>query len=292
MDNILYPDSVFNKQVNTGIAVQTSKKKISGTYYPQSMDIKYNLKFKNFNLLSLFLGNTQFNIDGDLGGEFKNDGDNISVAFNTNLNYLKYWNANDVFFISNFGLALKLNNNVDSTSLNNVLANLYLTSDRIFVGSDIKNVILKLKLQNESADIYLSGLLEDHSTVKILGKADLFDGSINLNLDTLAYAYNEFNLVNKGNIRLNYSKDKINIDNVDFIRNGGEIEIKGNLSRYGSQDLKLNMKNISGNDLVVKLFNISSDTSLNANINLNAEITGNYSDPVFVINTAPGQYFV
>ena len=45
------------------------------------------------------------------------------------------------------------------------------------------------------------------------------------------------------------------------------------------------MKNISGNDLVVKLFNISSDTSLNANINLNAEITGNYSDPVFVINT-------
>ncbi len=285
MDNILYPDSVFNKQVNTGIAVQTSKKKISEPHFPQSMDIKYNLKFKNFNLLSLFLGKTQFNIDGDLGGEFKNDGDNISVAFKTNLNYLKYWNANDVFFLSNFGLDLKLNNNVDSTSLKNVLANLYLRSDRIFVGSDIKNVILKLKLQNESADIYLSGILEDHSTVKILGKADLFDGSINLNLDTLVYAYNKFNLVNKGNIRLNYSKDKINIDNVDFIRNGGEIEIKGNLSRYGSQDLKLNMKNISGNDLVVKLFNLSSDTSLSANININAEITGNYSDPVFVINT-------
>jgi len=284
MNSFLYPDSVFNKQVKTGVTVQTSKKKKFILPLPASMDIKYYVEFKNFTLLSLFLNSNQFSIDGDLSGEFKNNGDDIYVSINSNLNYLKYWEENNVFFLSNFALNLNLNNNIDSTSLNNILANLQLTSDRIFTGSDIRNVILNLKLQNETADINLSGNLAGHSTAKILGKADFSSGTIKLNLDTLEYAYNDFNIVNKGNIRVNYSKDNIIIVNFDLIRNGGEIGVKGTLSRYGNQDLKLDMNNINGNDLAVNLFNLSSDTSLSANINLKAEITGNYSDPIIVIN--------
>lgn len=285
MNSILYPDSVFNRQVKTGIAVQTLRQKKLAPSLPASMYIKYYMEFKDFNLLSLFLESNQFSIDGDVSGEFKNNGNDIFVSVNTNLNYLKYWGESNVFFLSNFALNLNLSNNVNSSSLNNIIANLQLTSDRIFAGSDIRNVILNLKLQNEATDINLSGNLGGHATAKILGKADFSGGTIKLNLDTLEYAYNEFNIVNKGNVRVNYSKDNIIIDNLDLIRNGGEIGIRGNLSRYGSQDLKLNMNNIKGNDLAVNLFNLSSDTSLSANINLNAEITGNFSSPIIVINT-------
>jgi hypothetical protein len=285
VNKVLYPDSVFNRQVNTGIAVQSSKKKkIILSPLPQSMDIKYYVEFKDFKLLSLFLGSNQFNIDGDMSGELKNKGNDISFSVNTNLNRLEYWEGNSVFFLDNFALNLDLKNDIDSTSMKNILANLQVTSDRIFAGADIKAVNLNLKLQNEFADINLSGNLEDHSNVKILGKADLSDGTIKLDLDSLIYAYNKFSLVNKGNVRINYSRDNIVIDNFDLIRNGGEIGIKGSLSRYGNQDLKLELTNINGKDLAANLLDMASDNSLNSNVHLSAEITGNFSNPIAVIN--------
>ena len=285
INTILYPDSVFNSQVKNGITIQSSKIKITPPQVNSSMDIKYNLKFKDFDLLSLFLGNSQFSIKGDVNGEFKNSGDDISLSVFTNLNYLKYLKENNLFLLSNFTLNLNLSNNINATSLENIFANLKLTSDRMFAGSDVRNLILNLKLQDDAADIYMSGILDNHSTAKVLGKVSLPGGNIKLDLDTLEFAYNEFGLVNKGNIRINYSENKIFIDNFDLIRNGGDIGIKGTLTRSGSQDLKLNMTNISGNDLAVNLFNLSSDASFSANINLNAEITGNYSSPVIVLNT-------
>lgn len=54
MDTILYPDSVFSRQVKTGIAIQTSKnKKEIIPSLPSSMDIKYSAEFKGLTF-SLF----------------------------------------------------------------------------------------------------------------------------------------------------------------------------------------------------------------------------------------------
>jgi hypothetical protein len=284
INTILYPDSVFNKQVKTGISVQTSRKKKVILPLPASMDIKYYVEFKNFNLLSLFLGSDQFKIDGDMSGEFKNNGNDVLFSANTNLNRLEYWEGSNIFFLSGFALNLNLQNNVDSTSLTNLLANLQVTSDRIFAGSDIKDVNLDLKLKNEMAEVSLSGNLENHSNAKIQGKVDLSDGTIKLDLDSLDYAYNNFRMLNKGNVKINYSKDNIVIDNFNMVRNNSDIGIKGTLSRYGNQDLKLELLNINGNDLAVNMLNLSSDNTLNANINVNAEISGNFSSPVIAIN--------
>ncbi|MDR3626918.1 MAG: hypothetical protein P4L45_08805, partial [Ignavibacteriaceae bacterium] len=284
INTILYPDSIFNKQVKTGIAVQTSRKKKIIQPLPASMDIKYYIEFKNFNLLSLFLGTDQFKIDGDMSGEFKNNGNDVLFSANTNLNRLEYWEKSNIFYLEGFALNLNIQNNVDSTSLTNLTANLQITSDMIYAGSDIKDVNLDLKLKDEMAEVSLSGNLENHSNAKIQGKVDLTDGTIKLNLDSLDYAYNNFRMVNKGNVKINYSKDNIIIDNFDLVRNNSEIGIRGSLSRYGSQDLKLEMSNINGNDLAVNMFNLASDNTLNTNVHVNGEVTGNFTNPVIALN--------
>jgi hypothetical protein len=286
LNTILYPDSVFNRQVKTGIAVQTSKRKNNNNVssFSQPMNIKYYVEFKDFNLLSLFLGSNTFSVDGDMSGEIKSSGNDISVSAITNLNYLKYWEQSNIYFLSNFNLNLGLKNNIQSTSFNDLSANLQVTSDRIFAGGDIRDVKLNMKLLNEAADVQASCNIEGSSDAKISGKVYLTGGKIGLNLDTLKYAYNNFRLTNKGNINLSYSKNNISFDNFNLIRNKSEIGIKGTLSRYGSQDLKIEMNNINGNDMLVNLFGFAPDSTISTTIHLNGEVTGNFSNPVAMIN--------
>ncbi len=286
MNQILYPDSLFNKQVISGVAVlkkSKKKNKIITAAYPAT-NLKYYVEFKNFNLLSLLLGSGNISLNGDMSGVINDTDGNVYISSNTNMDYFRYLGKNNIFLLSNLNLNLNLSNNVDSVSLKNVTANLSATSDRIYAGKDFKNLNLNLNLKNEIASIDFYGKMEDNLTGNLSGKFDLTDNSVQLNLDTLKVLYNKFLLTNKGNIQVDYSKDNIVINNFDLVRDGGEINIKGSLSRYGSQDLKISMSRINAYDLSTNLFNVGNENALNGNIHLNAEITGDFSDPLAKIN--------
>ena len=223
-------------------------------------------------------------LNGDMNGAIKDTAGNVFISSNTSLDYFRYLGKKSIFLLSNFNLDLTLSNNVDSASLKNVTANLSASTDRIFNGKDFKNLNLNLKLKNDIANVDFYGKMEDNLTGNLSGKIDLTDNSVQLNLDTLKILYNNFLLSNKGNVSINYSKDNISINNFDLARDGGEINIKGTLSRYGSQDLKINMSGVNAYDLSTNLFNIGKENALNGNFHLNAEITGNFIDPLAKVN--------
>ena len=66
--------------------------------------MKYLIEFKDFALLSLFLGHAQIEINGEMSGEFRNTKDSSYFSYNTAIDYIKYHLNDDVFFCPNLTL--------------------------------------------------------------------------------------------------------------------------------------------------------------------------------------------
>ncbi|MEO8398620.1 MAG: hypothetical protein ABI550_02270, partial [Ignavibacteriaceae bacterium] len=246
--------------------------------------IKYNIEFKDFTLLSILMGNNQLEIDGEINGEIINKRNNLSITLNTVLDYIKYWGENDVFFLSNFEMNLDVENNTAANSLKDISANLKLNTKRIFMGSDITDLNFDLKLENNIASVDFSSKLEDYLTAKLSSKIDLNNTNLKAEIDTLGIVYNQFNLENKNKIEIDYSQDKIDIHNFNLSNKSSELLIDGTLIKSGGQDLKITLKNINGKDLSTGLLQLRPENSLDAILNLTANIKGDFAAPLIDIN--------
>ena len=247
-----------------------------------STSIQYLIDLKNFELMSLLLGNNQLEVDGELSGEIKNDKDSVKVSLKSRLDYVKFWGKRDVFFLSNLNFNFNLANSFNSNSFNDIFTSLHLKMDRIFMGNDIKDLNLDFDLANSKAKIYLSTNFENYVSVKFDGNLDLSGKSINLLLDTLGLSYNQFSLINKKIINLAYLNDSVSVKNFVLDRKDGtgQIEINGTLLQTRNQDLKISLINFRGKDISRNLLELAPGNTLLGRINLNADIKGNFENPL------------
>ncbi len=243
------------------------------------IDIKYAIDLKDFRLLSLFLGNNQLEIDGDIGGTLRSTGDSIYFSFESNLPYIKYWGDEDVFFLTNMNLDLSLANSFNSKDLTGVFTGLKFKTDRIFTGSNIYDVNLNLELSRNNSPISFSGQLENYASARFQGDLNL-NGTAGLNIDSLILTYNELTFRNKNRMGISLSPDQIHFENFSLARDSGEIRLNGSLSQYGTQNFELELINIDGKALCIYLLDLRPENSLDAKINLTAGITGSLSNPI------------
>jgi autotransporter translocation and assembly factor TamB len=244
---------------------------------PASM--KYLIEFKDFALLSLFLENAQIEINGEMSGELRNTKDSIYFNYNTAIDYIKYHNKDDIFFLSKLGFDLEFKNSHQGVKFDNLIASLHLKTDRVFAGADIRDIQLEINLKNKIADLKLSSAMEN-SSVKLNGAIDISNNVVKLLLDTLDLSYNGFKLKNKGKTELEYARNDINFKNFILFRDSAELIIKGTLSRYKTQNLFISLNNFQGRDLDTTLFQLHVENAPNANISCNADISGSFTDPI------------
>jgi autotransporter translocation and assembly factor TamB len=257
-------------------AIRNLKVKQAGEI-PASM--KYLIEFKDFALLSLFLGNAQIEINGEMSGELRNTKDSIYFNYNTAIDYIKYHNNDDIFFLSKLGFDLEFENSHQGEKLENLIASLRLKTDRVFAGADIRDIHLDINLKNRIADLNFSSAMEN-SSVRLNGAVDISNNVLKLLLDTLALSYNGFKLKNKGKSEIEYARNDINFKNFILTRDSAELIIKGTLSRYNAQNLNISLNNFQGRDLDTTLLQLHIENVPNANINCNADISGNFTDPI------------
>ncbi|MFO7445958.1 MAG: hypothetical protein R6W90_06295 [Ignavibacteriaceae bacterium] len=241
--------------------------------------IVYLIDLKSLDLISLFLDDNRLEVDGEMSGEINSTGDSLLVTFNAAIEHVKYWGADDIFFVSNFNLDLSLANDINASSFDDIYADMNLTTDRIFAGTDIHKLSMELELKNQEVQIDFSTIIEDYATAQINGSVNLTGDDAIMSFDTLGLTYNHFTLRNDSVINLSYSKSGIDIRDFVLVRNGGNISIKGTLGESGDQNLNIALNNISGRDISVNLLG-NQDDSFDALINLETEISGNFSAPI------------
>ncbi len=243
----------------------------------------YVIEFKNFELLSLFLGGKQLELDGDIQGTLEETSDSLNFKFKGNLDYLKYWGKNDVFFLSKLNLNLALNNDLNSVSLSELNADVDLSIERIFTGNDIKNFQLGLAIKSDSAVVHFSANLEDYLIASIDSRLNFNSQGVDIKLDTLSVQYNNFKLKNKKELNIAYSPDNINFKNFELFHKNGSFAISGLLKRKGNQDLTVSIKGLTGKDISESLLGLRPENSIQSYLNFTADIKGDFESPVMII---------
>ncbi len=244
-----------------------------------TLNIQYSVEFKDFDLLSLFLGNNEFELDGYLTGEIKSSNDSISITSNTTIGYLKYWGEQDVFFLTDLQLNCSISNSRYADSLSDISSKVSLTTKRIFTGSELKNLALNFNFENKIASVNFFVDYENTAFVKLLGHVDMTGAMIALDIDSFAVRYDDYDLVNKGDLKFAYSGDNLIIQQFVLSHNPGTITLEGALGREGEQNLRLQVNNIRGRHISTKLFGLSLENSLIASINIDSRIKGNFENP-------------
>lgn len=243
-------------------------------------NLRYLVEFKDFALLSLFLGNAQIELDGEMSGNIKNTHDSIFVNYNTNISYVKYRAQDNVFFLSNMNLDLNLQNSHTSQRLEDIYLGLHVTTDRIFTGGDIHELQLDMDLQNKFAKLNFSARMENAAAL-IKGGIDLRSNAVKILLDTLNINYMAFKLKNKETVDIEYKENIVDIKSFILSRDGANLSIKGTWARNGNNNININMSGLRGKDISTSILNLRPENALEALFSMNVDITGTMSDPLF-----------
>ncbi|MDR3611128.1 MAG: hypothetical protein P4L27_11240, partial [Ignavibacteriaceae bacterium] len=277
IQEILPPNSPL--PLRTEIITTQLKKNKSKPAVGNTTSMKYLIEFKDFALLSLFLGHAQIEINGEMSGELRDTKDSTCFSYSTSIDYIKYHNNDDVFFLSKLNLDINVANDHKVEKLENLLASLHLRTDRVFAGADIQDILLDINLKNKIANFKFYSAVEN-SYVKLNGDIDISTNIAKMLFDTLDLNYKGFVLRNKQKTEIDYAKNDINFKNFTLFRDSSELNINGTLSRYYYQNLNVSLLNFKGSDIAANLAGLNQENVPEANINCKMNITGIFTNPI------------
>jgi hypothetical protein len=250
----------------------------------RNINADYLLELKSFELLSLFLGNSEIQVDGEISGKIFSTGDTILVTLQSNINQMRYWNGTDLYYLSGFNLSLEMSDRFSVTTLDDLQVGLNVKSDRIFVGSDIKDLKFNLNFKNKKSDIDFSALVDEHSDIDLTGSMYINSEFVEVMFDKFLIKHNQLDLRNVGDINFNYSKDKFKFNSFTLAHNGGKINLNGEFSLTGDEDLSLNIEKFKVRDLTTNLLNMPAAKSLEGELNFNLALKGHADNPEINLN--------
>ncbi|NWG28350.1 MAG: hypothetical protein HXY48_07425 [Ignavibacteriaceae bacterium] len=252
----------------------------------RNLNVQYLLELKSFELLSLFLGNAEIEVDGEILGKLIASGDTTILTLDTKINQMKYWDGLELFYLSEFDLYTKINNQSLGDSFEGFTADIEMDVKRIFVGSDISDLKFSLNFNQNNAQISMSAVYDEFTSLDFSGSLEVENGLVDVLLDRLFFKYYNFDLLNSGDIKFSYSNDKFIFDSFKLNHNGGMLDLNGELSLTGKEDLVLKLNNFRVKNLTENLLGLPAERSFDGELNLEFLLTGTANDPQILLSYA------
>jgi hypothetical protein len=250
----------------------------------KDFSLEYLLDFKQF--MNLNLGQHQLELDGLISGNMESLNDSFIVSLNSKLDYLKYWNERDVFFLVNTNLDCNLSNHLLNKNMNNLAVAIELNSERIYAGGNIYDLQAKLALSANKLSFAAATKYENDISADINSNIVVTDRELKLNINKLDLTYKDFNISNNNDLLLTYLNENISLDNWLLNAGDGELNIDGSFGPVGDHNLSLSLDGLSGERVVEDILGKPGQNKFNSDINVKALISGNFGNPKFSINAS------
>ena len=268
------PDEIYKKgQENPPFLLTT-----------RGLNVDYLLELKSFELLSLFLGNSEIEVDGEIFGKINTTNDSISVTINTKIDQMRYWDGIDLFYLSDFDLSLKMNDRISVSSFDDFLADINIKAKTILIGSEITDLNLDLNFNKNNAKLDLKAAYEDFAYLDLKGSFVINDDNVDVLFNDLLIKYREFDLRNSGDVDFSYSNDQFNFNTFTLTHNGGELDLSGKFSLTGDENLILKLSGFRTKDLYANLFDLPTDKAFGGELNMDLNMSGTANSPVIKLN--------
>lgn len=260
----------------------TSNKSFTASTEPsnRNLNIQYLLELKSFELLSIFLGNAEIEVDGEITGKLSAAGDTTLLSLGTKIKQMKYWDGLDLYYVSDFNLALKMNNRSSAQPFDGFFADLDIEAKRIFFGNMISDFSFDLKFDGTNAQLDLAAVYQENMNIEVEGNLSINNGLVDVLFERLLLKYYDFALVNSGDLKFSYSNDNLTFSSFTLAHNGGRLELDGQLSISGNENFTLKLREFNVEDISSTLLGLSSERSFIGELNLDFLLTGTAENPI------------
>jgi len=250
----------------------------------QNLDIQYLLELKSFELISLFMGNAEIEIDGEITGKLFSSADTTYLNLDTKINQLRYWNGLELYFLYDFNFQLAMMNGPSLESFDDFYADAKINAERIFLGSEITNLSFDLNFNNNRAVVDLSAVYDASTSVDLNGEFIVEDDIVDVTLNKLKLRYIDFYLENSDNVEFSYSNDQFFFNQFVLWNEKGKLDLNGQLSFEGQEDLTLKLSNINLKIISTDILQLPPDKIINGELNIDIVMSGTAESPKYDMN--------
>ena len=273
---ILKKDSSYNSNTETLALNNFSSVK--------DFSLEYLVDFKQS--LNLNLGEAQLELDGLMTGYIKSSSDSLDISLNSKINYLKYWNIEDVYFLINAEINSSLSNHLLNGYSENLEAGIEFNSDRIYADGNIYDVKSKMTFLADKLNFSASGKYEENISALLAANIVFADSQLQLNINQVDLNYKNFNVKNIDDLLITYSDGDINFKKFLLNAADGNLTVNGTFGPTEDHNLVVSLEGLSGEKVVEGIFGSLEQKKFDADINLQSEISGNFTYPKFNINSS------
>ncbi|HEX9252225.1 MAG TPA: hypothetical protein VF870_08280, partial [Ignavibacteriaceae bacterium] len=281
IDPIFENDSVKNLDNKTIVSTNYNSVK--------DFSLEYLLDFKEAVVINV--GKDQFALDGRINGNMDSSHDSLIVSLNSKIDYLKFWNDEEVYFLINTEINSNLSNHLLNGYSENLEASIEFNSDRIYASGNIYDVRSKVTLAANKLNISAAGRYEDDISGKLVSNIIFEDSVLQLDIKGLNLNYKNFNIKNSNDLLVKYSKDNISFDKFLLKAADGILNIDGTFGKSGDHSLNISLEGLSGKKLTEDIISSVGQKNFDADINIKGLVTGNFINPKFSIDASAKNIF-
>lgn len=239
---------------------------------------KYNIKFKDFNLINIFLKNIKLNLDGEVNGEFSSKGH--SINFSSKSSFQDFW-------LIDYEKSYRLRNaqseitfNVDDIYGSNDLKFSFKSdAEKILVGSQFEHLSVAILFNKNVLGFSFLSIIDSTIFTRGEGNFTFIDSAVIADINKMTMEYKKYKLTNEGPIQFSFTKDNVRFNKFILRRKNERIKLNGEIGFSGHQNLVLTAQDFELNDIVMNFFP-SFKEKIEGKVLLHINISGNAKSPI------------
>lgn len=245
----------------------------------EEISLDYLVDFKDF--LTLKLGNSEIEIDGSITGNIVTTQDSVLFSSTVELNYFKFWDYTNLYFLTRTKLDFGLWNKIESGVLENFSAFFFFRTNRLYAGSNFYDIGLSTSFEDDSVSLNFNARMEDYLNFKLQGllNVDTDLQQLIAQFDSMKIKYNNLEIKNTEKLVVNYSDYNFEFDKINLSLAEGLLGLAGNFGFEGDGLLNVFVKDVQWRELAREILSIDDDINFDAEVNMEGNLSGNISDP-------------
>lgn len=242
------------------------------------MDINFNFRFKDFDLLAILLEDEMMDISGYGSGKIINDSSFFAINTDLFIEYFIQRKADKLLYLSDMGVNLNFSRNNQVKSFDNLFGSLFLTAERFYSGSDINKIKADILFNKSTMLFNLSAEYDTLFSVSTKGDFDLRENEQIFTINDLELTYNNRKWKNPEPAVIEIGNNDIDIKELLLSQDEAEIYLSGFVNSAGEQELIIKTRNFKGSRIADNFLN--DPLLFDATFNFYIYLGGTLSDPI------------
>lgn len=249
----------------------------------KNFNLSFNIKFREFDLISIFAKGLSLKIDGDIKGVVKNNEDSFQLSAVNKLENFWLIDADMSRRIKGGDISFTFNKSNKVENGRRMAAKVNASADQIIYNNQIENFDLAAEIDPNNFKYRIISEIDSIIKIRSEGEVDISNPTYQANIKSATVEIKKYKITNEGPLQFSFNKDKIEFENFTLRRKRERIKLSGEVGLEGNQKLYLTANGIDVED-IIRNFIPENQNLVSGNISLSAELLGNADEPIIKSN--------